>query len=93
MKILLKELVLIKAGIGRLLDKFGDLYESFYASMESVFENAVKMLNANPEFISAYRKRMISIVDSSTDGWGHKDSLSDILEKLDTTEQKNEPKK
>ena len=68
-------------------NEFGDLYESFYASMESVFENAVKMLNANPEFISAYRKRLISIVDRSTDGWGHKDSLSDILENLNSIQE------
>ena len=39
-------------------NEFGDLYESFYASMESVFENIVKMLNANPEFIPVYRKRL-----------------------------------
>jgi len=43
-------------------NEFGDLYESFYASMESVFENVIKMLNANHQLIPAYRKRLEIIV-------------------------------
>ena len=63
-------------------NEFGDLYESFYASIESVFENIVKMLNANPQFIPVYRKRLMIIVDRSAEGWGHRDCLTDILQTL-----------
>ena len=63
-------------------NEFGDLYESFYASMESVFENIVKMLNENPQFIQQYREKLEIIVDRSAEGWGHKDSLTDILDTL-----------
>lgn len=63
-------------------NEFGDLYEAFYASMESVFENTVKMLNACPNLIPAFKNRLSRIVETSAKGWGHKDSLTDIFEML-----------
>ena len=65
-------------------NEFGDLYEAFYASIESVFEKVIKTLNTNQDLIHAYTKRLNLIVERSTEGWGHRDSLTDILEMLNS---------
>ena len=64
-------------------NEYGDLYESFYASVESVFENIIMMLNKNPELIDGFSIRLNSIVEKSAEGWGHQDSLIDISSTLD----------
>ena len=67
-------------------NEFGDLYEAFYASIESVFEKVIKALNTNQDLIHVYTKRLNLIVERSAEGWGHKDSLSDILYNLNAKE-------
>ena len=69
-------------------NEYGDLYESFYASVESVFENIIIMLNKNPELIDEFSIRLNSIVEKSAEGWGHQDSLRDVLSTLDTNNAK-----
>lgn len=63
-------------------NKYGDLYEAFYSSMESVFKETVTLLNKNPALIAQFRPRLEKIVNSSAEGWGHRDTLSDWFEEL-----------
>ena len=68
-------------------NEFGDLYEAFYYSVESVFYNIVKLLNANQKLIFVFKDRLSRVIEMSAEGWGHKDSLSDIFENLDTKDE------
>lgn len=63
-------------------EEYGDMYEAFYSSMESMFEQIIKMLNENPDMIPKFKERLDLIIDRSCEGWGHKDSLTDIYEGL-----------
>ena len=60
----------------------GDMYEAFYSSMETMFDQIIKMLNENKELIPKFKGRLDSIIDRSCEGWGHKDTLMDIYGEL-----------
>lgn len=64
-------------------EQYGDLYDSFYNSLQSMFATVVKNLNkeASPELFGKYYPRLKKIVDNLYDvGFGLYDDLLDILE-------------
>jgi hypothetical protein len=63
-------------------EEYGDIYEAFYMSMESMFHNVIKMLNKNPTLTLLFKERLDSILDRSCEGWGHKDTLEEMYEDL-----------
>jgi len=62
----------------------GGMYEGFYDSRESVFEKIIKILNANPQLIPLFKKRLSKIVEICNKGWGHKESMDYLFEMLNT---------
>lgn len=63
-------------------EQYGDMYEAFYSSMESMFEQTIKTLNNNPILMLQFRERLNLIIERSCEGWGHKDTLEDLYEEL-----------
>ncbi len=54
---------------------FGEIDENFYSSMESMFENALKLMETN-NYPDKYVKRLEGIVQDARDiGWGYHDNL------------------
>jgi len=79
----LLELMVFYVETGESVDnEYGDMYEAFYCSMETMFEQVVKTLNAHPEFTPKFKERLTQIVNKSCEGWAHKDTLVDIYEEL-----------
>ena len=79
----LLELMIFYLENGEKIDhEYGDMYEAFYSSMETMFEQIIKMLNNNSDLIPKFKGRLDSIIDNSCDGWGHKDALLEIYEEL-----------
>lgn len=66
----------------RIDNRYGDMYEAFYSSMEAMFDQIIKTLNENIELIPKFKGRLDSIIDKSCEGWGHKDTLMGIYEEL-----------
>ncbi len=59
-------------------NNFGDINESFYMSMEGMYEQAVKLI-VNNELVHFFKDRCIKIVhDTKEIGWGFHDELSSI---------------
>lgn len=62
-------------------NNYGDIHETFYSSLESMYQDAVVLLSRlnNYELIEQFRPRLRQIVrDTSGIGWGFHDQLSDI---------------
>ena len=79
----LLELMSFYVEIGvKLGEEYGDMYEAFYSSMESMFEQIIKILNDNKKLIPRFKTRLNSIIEQSCEGWGHKDTLLEIYEEL-----------
>ena len=68
----------------RLSEKYGDLYEAFYASMENMFYEIIVLLNGpnNTSLKGQFKSRLNWIVEHAADGWGHKDTLEGYIEEL-----------
>jgi len=63
--------------------EYGDIYESFYLSAESTFQNAVKMINTGDQALyEMFSSRLEWIVKKAVDGWGFKDTMMDIYHDL-----------
>ncbi len=71
----------VENGVG-IDNEYGDMYEAFYSSMESMFEQVIKLLNNNLDLIPKFKWRLDSIINKSCEGWGHKDMLTQIYEEL-----------
>ena len=73
----------VEAGI-ELGMEYGDMYEQFYTSMETMFIDVVKRLNStkNPALEDKFKLRLKRIAENATEGWGHKDTLEDWYEML-----------
>jgi len=57
---------------------FGDINEAFYSSIESVFSDAIKLIDKNG-FHGKYKMRAREILKGTENiGWGFHDSLSDF---------------
>lgn len=63
------------------LCEFGDMYEQYYCSLESVFSNILKLMNNfEHEEISNFEQRLRIVVKKAEHmGWGYYDSISDML--------------
>jgi len=58
---------------------YGDINEPFYASMESTFAQAVKIIDTSYERVDSYEERFQSILEQAGHmGWGYSDALNDI---------------
>ncbi|MBU4245664.1 MAG: DUF6155 family protein [Nanoarchaeota archaeon] len=65
--------------------KYGDIDERFYSSMETMYDDAVKLLNriGDAVLIDKFRQRLEDIVTKTKGmGWGYHDTLGDIYEEL-----------
>jgi hypothetical protein len=64
------------------LCEFGDMYEQYYASLESVFDNALKVMKQfEAEEIQNFIDRLKTVVNKASHmGWGYYDSISDMLD-------------
>src|SRR3989338_9343737 len=79
----LLELMVFYVENGEKIDnEYGDMYEAFYSSMESMFDQIIKTLNNNQDLIPKFKGRLNSIIEKSCEGWAHKDTLLDIYEEL-----------
>ncbi|MFA4887310.1 MAG: DUF6155 family protein [Candidatus Nanoarchaeia archaeon] len=65
-------------------NRLGDLYESFYDSLESVFKQVITFLNQHTELIEKFRPRLARVIERSCEGWGHRDILEELFEDLET---------
>jgi hypothetical protein len=63
------------------LCEFGDMYESYYMSLESVFDNALKQMKQFEDHeIDDFIYRLKEVVRKANHmGWGYYDSISDML--------------
>ena len=63
-------------------NEYGDLYEAFYSSMESMYISSLGLLKDNPSLLPQFKPRIEKIIGKSAEGWGHKDTLTDYYEML-----------
>lgn len=63
----------VETGI-RTEEKYGVLYEGFYASMENMFSEAVKELGKKENVLlkEKFKPRLDWIIEHAAEGWGHK---------------------
>lgn len=63
------------------LCEFGDMYEQYYCSLESVFGNALKLMKKfeYQEVISFEQRLHVVVKKAEHIGWGYYDALSDML--------------
>jgi hypothetical protein len=68
----------------RLGEKYGDLYEAFYTSMENMFYEIIGLLNepSNTSLKGQFEPRLNWIVEHAAEGWGHKDTLEGYIDEL-----------
>ncbi len=56
---------------------YGDINESFYSSMESMYDSALKYIYKN-DLVEIFNQRCLKVVDDTIGmGWGFHDGLSD----------------
>lgn len=63
------------------LCEFGDMYEQYYYSLESVFSNALKLMKTfEYEEVAHFEKRLQVVVKKAdSTGWGYCDAIADML--------------
>ncbi len=62
-------------------EQFGDMYEGFYNSMESMFESFLKEIAAKPELVETFMDDVQEIHRTSRMmGWGYQDQLEGMME-------------
>ena len=63
-------------------NQYGDINESFYSSMESMYDRATKQIAEN-NLQDQFQERCLRIVsDTSGIGWGFHDTLRDIYDEV-----------
>ncbi len=64
------------------LCEFGDMYEQYYCSLESVFDNALKLMKKfEREEIADFECRLRDVVRKADSmGWGYYDAISCMLD-------------
>lgn len=68
----------VEAGV-KFTNEYGDIDESFYNSMEIMFEKAFKYILEN-KMQDVFRERCVKIVSDTDDiGWGFHDNLSELF--------------
>jgi hypothetical protein len=77
----------VEAGVS-CTNEFGDIDESFYSSMESMYETALKYILKEHLFVE-FDDRLIDIVDDTRGmGWGFHDQLSYLYETYEAMVEK-----
>ncbi len=68
---------------------YGDISETFYSSMESMFGQAIKLLNSEKtdELLQFFLERIHAIIQNAIEGWGFQDSLKDLYSDLKWVEE------
>ncbi len=68
----------------KLGEMYGDLYDTFYTSMENMFYEIVGLLNKpqNASFKEQFKPRLNWIVEHATEGWGYKDTIKEYVSEL-----------
>ncbi len=63
------------------LCEFGDMYEKYYYSLESVFSHALKLMRTfEYEETLIFEQRLKAVVKKSEHmGWGYYDAISDMV--------------
>lgn len=63
------------------LCEFGDMYDQYYCSLESMFSNSLKLMKKfQYEEIAHFESRLRHVVKNAEDiGWGYYDSIYDML--------------
>ena len=60
-----------------------DMYEAYYSSAESVYEQVIKAVNAGGDAMYAkFADRLKRVCDMACQGWGHQDSMREIYSDL-----------
>lgn len=69
------------------LCEFGDMHDQYYYSLESVFNNALKLIESSEhKDMLSFKKRLNDVVKKSEDlGYGYYDSISDMLNEAFST--------
>lgn len=65
---------------------YGDIDESFYDSVEGMYESVIKAINKhkNAEIFSFFKDRLIAVVDDTSGiGWGFHDELSGMYYEIE----------
>jgi hypothetical protein len=77
---LIADLLIYYVEVGvRYTNEYGDINETFYSSMESMFEQALKFIIAK-NLSNKFQDRCLEIVeDTSGIGWGFHDQLSELF--------------
>ncbi len=57
-----------------------DMYSSFYYSFEIMFEKFLDLIKNDSILVSKYKSKLEKIVDNSQPGYGHYDTLSELME-------------
>ena len=77
------KLYYVEVGTG-ITDEFGDMYEGFYASMESMFGSFCRDVQKNPIWYSHFETRIkYLLTKTSYMGWGYGDEISSYVEELE----------
>jgi len=62
-------------------NQFGDIDERFYASIESMYQDALELLKKHYRYRDKFSTRIQKIVDETRDiGWGFHDTLADTFQ-------------
>ena len=65
---------------------FGDIDETFYASLESMFDRVIKVMKRRPEVVPRFLPRLVAVRDAAEGiGWGYYDYLCEALATLPET--------
>lgn len=70
----------------RYTNKYGDIDERFYISMETAFGDVIDELNRrrDAKLMARFRPRLEKLVRDTEDiGWGYHDGLCDMMEELE----------
>ena len=61
--------------------QFGDMYEQYYSSLESVFEGTLKLMKQyQPQEVQRFVTRLAIVVKKAKYvGWGYYDSINDMF--------------
>lgn len=69
-----------------LTNDFGDMYESFYSSLESMFGNFCKHLKKHPNYYKEFENRINKLQSACKNiGWGYGDVIDDLAFELEET--------
>ena len=69
-------LTYVEAGV-ECANCFGDLYESFYTSMESMYDRSLKYI-VKEDVFDKFSERLENIINEAPEGWCFRDSLADL---------------